>query len=168
MNNRIFYFSYGSNMSIERLASRIQSVEKMCNATLHGHILRFQKVSNLDGSGKCDAAQTGMSGDMVYGILCSVRIDEIAKLDRFEGRGYGYERVRVAVKSESGETFDAETYIATNVNPNLRPYSWYKEHVLRGAKTNGLPEEYVSMIEGVVCNEDPDRERHDREMAFYS
>lgn len=168
MNNQIFYFAYGSNMSVERLATRVNTMEKVCIAILSGYSLKFHKVSKKDGSGKCDAAYTGNPSDKVYGVLCSVRIDELAALDRFEGRGYGYERKQVVLISESGETFNAESYIATNVNPNLRPYSWYKEHVLRGAQANGLPEEYVAMIEAVVTDEDPDKERHARELAIYS
>lgn len=81
-----------------------------------------------------DIMNTGRLEDKVYGVLFKVQSDDLGKLDKFEGRGYGYERASVKVTSESGETFSAETYVATDVNADIRPYLWYKEHVLRGQK----------------------------------
>ncbi len=72
------------------------------------------------------------------------------------------------VCSESGETFEAETYIATNIDQNLHPFDWYKEHVLRGAKAGDLPADYITMIDAVVSEVDPDAERKARELAVYS
>ena len=162
-----YYFAYGSNMAVQRLAERVPSAEKICVVSLKGYFLKFHKVSN-DGSGKCDVVPSGNREDKLYGILFKVKREELEKLDTFER---GYERKTITVVSEAGDTIDdVETYIAVaaKTNPNLLPYSWYKEHVLRGAKTSGLPATYISKIEAVTCNEDPDRLRHAREMAIYS
>ena len=155
-------------MSVDRLKNRINSAEKICVTNLKGYLLMFHKVSKKDGSGKCDIINTGKLENKVYGVLFKVHSNDLEKLDKFEGLDYGYERVLVKVTSESGETFDAETYIATDVNPDIRPYIWYKEHVLRGAKSSGLPEAYISMINAIDCDEDPDLERQMRELAIYN
>lgn len=168
MTNSVYYFAYGSNMAVERLKNRVESAEKICVTKLEGYLLMFHKVSKKDGSGKCDIINTGKLEDKVYGVLFKVQSNNLGTLDKYEGRGYGYERTLVKVTSESGETFDAETYVATDINTDIRPYLWYKEHVLRGAKASGLPEAYISMINAVDCDEDPDLERQVREMAIYN
>ena len=40
----------------------------------------------------------------------------------------------------------AVVYIATNKDPVLPPYHWYKEFVVRGAEDHGLPDDYVERI----------------------
>ncbi len=37
----------------------------------------------------------------------------------------------------------------------------------RGARENGLPEEYIQMIESIESDADPDNIRHERELAMY-
>jgi len=39
--------------------------------------------------------------------------------------------------------------------------------VLAGAREHALPEQYVEAIRSVSVEEDPDRERHRRELAIY-
>jgi hypothetical protein len=130
-----------------------------------GHRLTFTKVSK-DGSGKCDAEFTGKAQDVVWGVLYSFDPAEKGRLDRAEGLGNGYAEKQVSV-IVGGEAKMAVTYYATKKDPSLRPYDWYKEYVLFGARENGLPDEYiVSMIESVVAIEDPDKERSARERAI--
>jgi hypothetical protein len=58
-------------------------------------------------------------------------------------------------------------YFATNIDPSRRPYTWYKNHVLMGAKEHGLPEEFISKIEAVIADDDPDLVRSERESSIY-
>ncbi|RQP69713.1 gamma-glutamylcyclotransferase [Burkholderia ubonensis] len=59
------------------------------------------------------------------------------------------------------------TYIATNKQPGLRPYHWYKQHVLAGAQEAHLPASYIAAIERVESIEDTDSARA-REKAAYT
>lgn len=161
------YFAYGSNMAVERLRARVSSAELVAVATLTGHALRFHKPSKKDGSGKCDAAHTGRPEDKVLGALYSVQTDQLPELDKFEGRGYGYERKTVMVNFPSGESTCAETYVATKFDSSLRPLDWYKEHMLRGARAIGLPSSYIASIEAVAANIDTDEQRRTGELAVY-
>jgi len=163
----MLYFAYGSNMSAARLRARVSSAEKVGLARLPGHQLRFHKVSK-DGSGKCDAFYTGHAEDTAYGVLYAIRQEHLKVLDGFEGKGFGYERKRVAVIDISGRTLEAQTYVATKIDPDLRPFDWYKEHVLRGARANHLPESYVSAVEGIPSDKDSDSERRALELAVYN
>ncbi len=127
----------------------------------------FHKVGRTDGSAKCDVHFTGVEEHFVFGVL--YRIDPMEKLDldREEGLDDGYEEQKVEVLIDGGGRVEAFTYHATRVDPSLRPYSWYKNHVVTGARENGLPPEYVSSIESVASISDPDSERERQELGIY-
>lgn len=162
----MLYFSYGSNMSTPRLAARLPSARALEVARLDGHVLKFHKVGK-DGSAKCDAESTRDDRSAVHGVLFRIPAGEKWVLDRWEGLADGYGEKFVRVVTRSGEARRALTYHATRIETGLKPYEWYKEHVLRGAREHGLPAEYVRAIERVETVPDPDRARHERELSIY-
>lgn len=165
--NKLLYFSYGSNMSMKRLRDRVPSARPVGMAVLPGHELRFHKKGK-DDSGKCDAFITGRHEHAVVGVLYEMDASEKPCLDRKEGLGDGYEEKTVEVTVPSGQTVEAITYYATQTDPALKPYAWYKHHVLTGALENGLPDGYIERIHHVESIRDPDARRHQREMAIYA
>ena len=167
MSKHLHYFAYGSNMAAERLQARVQSAQFVCRAELRGYILKFHKPSKFDGSGKCDAAKSDNSDDRVYGAVFSILGNELLILDKFEGKGYGYDRNTVSLVTEEFGSIEALTYLATKFDPSLRPLDWYKEHVVRGAKAIGLPQSYIAFLEAVACDVDTDVGRRANELAIY-
>lgn len=161
------YFSYGSNMSINRLLGRISSASRVGAATLMKYELMFHKVGRKDGSAKCDARETGDPGHIVHGVVFEIAKADKTELDREEGLGHGYELKDVWVKMHNGSVVQAFMYYATNIDPGLKPFDWYKEHVLRGARENGLPEEYIRKIEAVESILDADDQRRQKELSIY-
>jgi len=162
----MLYFSYGSNMSSRRIRYRVPSAKFITIATLHGHDLRFHKRS-MDGSAKCDAYETGDDGHSIIGVVFDICESEKPMLDTYEGLGHGYEQKTVEVVTSSGHTIEAMTYYALLIDPLLKPYHWYKQHVLRGAMEHELPGEYTKHILAIDSLEDPDNSRHEREIAIY-
>jgi len=160
-----FYFAYGSNMAAERISRRIPAAKKLCTAKLTNYCLQFHKVAQ-DGSGKCDIVPDSSPDAVVYGVLFKFLRQDFAELDRIEGPGY--KRITIQVTTEAIGTVPAETYVATAVDSDLLPYSWYKQHVLRGAIASNLPAAYIASLESVPCVEDWDRARHTREIAIYA
>ena len=161
------YFSYGSNLSTRRMQTRIAGARPVCTARLLGHRLAFHKIGARDHSAKCDAWYTGQGADAVLGVIYEIDPAQRSVLDRIEGAGAGYE---VAVKTlylDSGEALDAFLYCATRIDAQLRPYDWYREHVLQGMREHALPQQYVHMVEQVRAIPDPDRQRCARELAIY-
>ena len=154
-------------MSIKRLRERVPSARFVSIATLHAHELRFHKKS-VDGSGKCDAYATQNNEHAVIGVVCEIKESEKPQLDRKEGLGNGYEEKTVDLVLQTGKFLTAFTYYATNIEQGLIPYKWYKHHVLTGAQENGLPEIYVAEIQNIDSTNDPNEERHKREMAIYT
>ncbi len=162
------YFAYGSNMFCARLKAknRVPSAQKIGVYTLTKHDLRFHKKSN--GSAKCDAYQTGNEKDFILGVLFDISSAEKEDLDKAEGLGHGYDQKTVSVLNDCGEICEAVTYFATNIDASLKPYSWYKKHVVTGAREADLAEEYVKKkIDVIVSVEDPCKERESEELAIY-
>ncbi len=159
--SKILYFAYGSNMDTARLRYRVPSCRFRCTAQLQKFQLRFHKRSK-DGSGKSNAFYTGALTDNVFGVVFEIPLDEKAALDRAEGLGRGYNKQSLSVLSPDGKELQVQTYIAdpSVVDENLRPYSWYKDFVLKGAAEHRLPSEYIeSQIKSVLAVVDPDKKR---------
>jgi len=154
-------------MSIKRLINRVPSAKFETVATLHEHDLRLHKKSK-DGSGKCDAYETNNPGHFVVGVVFKIAPPEKKYLDKKEGLGCGYEQKEVMLRTVTGETIRAITYYATDIDSKLKPYYWYKHHVLIGAEENGLPIEYIEKISSIESVTDPKLERHESEMAIYA
>lgn len=162
------YFAYGSNMSLSRLRERVPSAEPIGCFTLNEHDLRFHK-SGKDGSGKCDAYFTSETGDVIYGVLFEIDSSDKPALDKAEGLGYGYDEKEVTVSANDGSSIKATTYVATNIDVSLKPYSWYVNHVLVGAREASLPSDYIeAKIASVETVEDSDKERDAKQRAIHS
>ncbi|MES9968705.1 MAG: gamma-glutamylcyclotransferase family protein [Candidatus Thiodiazotropha sp.] len=162
----MLYFSYGSNMSSRRLLSRVPSAEYVTTALLPGHDLRFHKKS-LDGSAKCDAFATRNDEHAVRGVIYRIAESHKASLDRIEGLGKGYEEKTVEILASTDEILVAYTYYATFIDHRLKPYHWYKQHVLTGALEYALPERYIDRLHRIEAIDDPDPQRHADEIAIY-
>jgi gamma-glutamylcyclotransferase len=156
MTDAIFlYFAYGSNMSTLRVTAsdRAPTARAICSGYVSGRRLTFDKVGR-DGSAKCDCELTGNAADHVYGVVFEVGENDRTSLDRAEGKGGGYDATLVEVVA-GATVITASTYFATNKNSGLKPYHWYKQHVLDGAREAGLPPDYVRIIEQVESMDDP-------------
>jgi hypothetical protein len=125
---------------------------------LPGYTVRYNKRSE-DGSGKCNLVRTKES-DRVYGVIYEFLDQEKPSLDKHEGLGRDYHTEEIRVITDNGET-GAYTYVADEsaVDDSLRPYSWYKELVVEGARQHSLPDEYIAQLEGVDADTDGDAER---------
>jgi len=155
-------FAYGSNMSAARLRERCPSARAIGIAELPGHELRWHKRSR-DGSGKCDIVASDAIS--VFGVLYEIAAHEKPALNSAEGLGAGYEEIDIDVNC-GGERVTAKAYRATDTDPALRPYSWYRALVISGAKEHGLPASYIAGLESVLADNDTNRTRHDKSMAL--
>ncbi len=169
MTDTTHYFAYGSNMSERRLTKRVSSAKPIGTAKLCGYVLHFHKHSRKDNSGKCNVLRTGNDTDVAFGRLFLINNNQIATLHRVEGKGHGYDCDYVEVTCDNDEKITALTYIADSdyIDDNLKPYTWYKHHVLIGACESNLPSNYIAKIKDIEADEDPCQKRHDCEMAIY-
>ena len=154
-------------MSLSRLRERVPSAQRVGSCTLRAHDLRFHKASR-DSSGKCDAFHTENPDDYIVGVLFEISACEKKYLDKAEGLGHAYEEKIVVVEDVSGSEVIAITYYALIIDESLKPYSWYKNHVLVGAKESSLPEPYIQKIDAVECVDDLDQEREEKQRAIHN
>ena len=174
------YFAYGSNMSKRRLRKRVPSAKVIGTGVLNNHCLTFHKGST-DKSGKC-TIECSESGK-VYGVLFKINTKEKKCLDDAEGKvkddcKKGYKKITVKIeiwdskcsKYACGDTICAKTYQATlvSINQELKPYTWYRKHVLVGAIEQKLPPCYIDCFIRVDADKDCDKKREACELAIYS
>lgn len=167
LHKMMLYFAYGSNMSLRRIQARTPSARVIDTAQLFGHEIRFHKKSWKDGSAKCDIFYTGKVQDVVFGVVFEINLVERPLLDEAEGLHNGYECKTIDVEITTGETLQPFVYYATAIDAGLLPFTWYREHVVRGARENELPENYIRSLEQVQAMIDPDKKRHERELSLY-
>lgn len=162
-------FAYGSNLCVARMLARAPGARVLATGRISGHALRWHKKGR-DGSGKCDAVETGAGADEVWGAVYEMTEADKRALDRFEGLGEHYFEKTVVVRTGDGREIDAGVYVASPrwIDDGARPWRWYLEHVLAGAREHGLPPPYVAALERVPADDDPDRARHARESAIRS
>lgn len=159
------YFAYGSNMSLKRLQHRVPSAMPIGTFSLPEHQLVFHKHGR-DDSAKCDAYHTRDQSNIVIGRLYEIDESEKTALDNAEGLGNGYDEKIIRVFNTKN-SFKAVTYYATNLNNRLKPFTWYKQHVLIGAREANLPEEYIGAIDAVTAVEDYDKTREAQQLSIH-
>lgn len=161
----MLYFAYGSNMSTRRLKARTPGVRFHATAILKSHALLFHKIGQ-DGSGKCDILACN-DDRCVHGVLYELSDEEKVLLDRYEGLGKGYQHRWVQVTTGQGRCEFALTYVATHIDPSVKPFHWYKQHVCHGAHEHKLPAEYIRQLQLIESTDDPDLDRQARELRLY-
>lgn len=164
-------------MSHQRLQARVPSARFLVAGYLTRHVLRWHKLSK-DGSGKCDAHKTGVASDVIWGGVFEIRADEKHFLDKAEGLGTGYSEKLADIccppdvhdlptpPASPGQHIKATLYAAIPTDPTVKPYNWYRNFVVSGARQCRLPAPYLAMLEMVNAIEDPDRARDQMNRAI--
>lgn len=90
-----------------------------------------------------------------------ISLDDKITLDQIEGVGVGYSEISFCIPGFG----QCVSYAATesHIDDSLKPYDWYKELVLCGARFHGFPEDYLNEIGSVPVIEDPDPVRRLRQ-----
>lgn len=146
---RARYFAYGSNLSLDCMRGRVPSAEVVGRARLAGMRLTLDKRGR-DGSGKANLVPDAAAH--VWGAVYSL---EIAHWDGLDASEPGYRRVSVSVETESGEIV-ADTYVSTLRTDDPVAFAWYKRLIVEGARAQGLPAEYLALLEALPVRADSD------------
>jgi gamma-glutamylcyclotransferase (GGCT)/AIG2-like uncharacterized protein YtfP len=155
------YAAYGSNLHPRRLQKRVSSARLLGTSVCSEFDLKFNKQSDVDGSGKCSIFPgTGGVHIAIYEIDTAQQVE----LDRIEGLGQGYDLLTLRLDAFG----DCLTYVANPavVDAALRPFDWYKELVLLGCDLHDFPDTYVRQIRGIDALVDPDAERSRQQWAL--
>lgn len=163
----MYYFAYGSNMSQRRLRQRLANIDSLGYATLPGYKVVFHKRGSRDPSGKCGLLGA-TAAESAHGVVYRIDDADKAKLDALEGVGNGYRCAQVFVLHPTLGNVPCETYIATILEPGLKLFDWYHQHVLAGAREHDLPAHYISLLETLPVIADTEPQRRARELAIYT
>ena len=159
MNIR-YYLAYGSNLHPFRLNQRVPSATLIGKVELTDTRIVFHKRGVVDGSGKCTILKDEVEKPVAHGALFAIDTMEEELLDKAEGNGKGYSKQ--FVNCSVGKTdYLSFTYVAESkaIDASLKPYHWYKQLVLAGARYHQFPESYISYLEKVESIKDPDNAR---------
>ena len=127
-------------MHTERMRARVPGAVSRGRARLTGRRLVFNKRGR-DGSAKANLMAD--PGGVVWGVVWEIEQPALAELDAHEA---GYRRVCGSAETDDGGCLEVEIYVSTRLARDRRPFDWYLEHVLRGARGHGLPDAYVSWL----------------------
>mgnify|MGYP002629140904 CR=1 FL=1 len=144
-----WYFAYGSNMSagrlfVDRLAPEgVAAGQRICGR-LDGWRLTFDKSARVTGTGAGNIVPA--AGEAVFGTLNLLPPKGLEVLDRWEGVAEGhYERRNVPlIRTDTGATVEAVTYVALKVAAGLRPTRAYLAFLLAGGDV--LPADYLERL----------------------
>lgn len=138
--SKAIYFAYGSNMSTERLFSRIPQAKILNTGKIVDKKLLCNKKS-IDRSGKANLVDS--PGNVVHGVLYEIKKSHLNRLDKFEE---GYKRKTFEILTEIGISVLAESYISSNCTDDPRPFKAYKKFIVEGAIENELPQYYIDYL----------------------
>jgi gamma-glutamylcyclotransferase len=140
------YFAYGSNMEPRRMKRRAPHCRSLGPARLPGHRLDFTRYSTGFHGGVADVVPDPEAE--VWGVLYEVEESDLEGLDEYEGVPVGYRRDTVSVIDQKGREREASVYVA-NRTGHFAPRRAYMDLLLRGAREQGLPEEWIRHLESV-------------------
>nr|WP_298413495.1 gamma-glutamylcyclotransferase family protein [uncultured Halomonas sp.] len=127
-----YYFAYGSNMNVKRVAARVGRTRRVLSGIMPDHELRFDKASRIPGIAHANVAPS--IGRQVEGALFELmEPGQIALMDPFEGVPQDYRRERHTIETTQG-AIDAWVYRAhpERIQASLKPAREYLEHLLAG------------------------------------
>lgn len=143
-------FCYGSNMNTLRITERCSGANFISAAKVIGWKLAFNKRSK-DGSGKANLISAG-DDSQVWGVIFDISNEQKPLLDKAEGLGKGYDQHELVVINDLEQEIRCLCYISTDekyLDNNLKPFNWYKEMCIFGAKEHNLPPDYILLLEKV-------------------
>jgi hypothetical protein len=143
------YFAYGSNMNLMQMKQRCTSAKVFGIARLPGYRVDFYGYSAI-----WDGAQETVVPDKkseVWGVLYDLKFFDFEQLDahvdaRFDGTG-PYFHYPVDVIDMQKETIDAMIYKKDKCGEEMSPSMEYLNFIIQGAKEQGLPAEYVAILQ---------------------
>ena len=109
MQQRVPYFSYGSNMAAAGMEERCAAPAMLGVATVPGYRFRIAKRGY--------ATMVPDPASVVYGLLWSLTDADLAALDQYEGVPAGHYARRTTPVLFRGKPLEAQVYLAADPTP---------------------------------------------------
>ena len=128
-----YYFAYASNLNKKQMKERCPESKALYKATLPNYKLIFADWSRQLKGGK--ATIVLFRGEKVLGAVYEVSDQCMNRLDKYET---AYNRVKVTVFDEDGESVEAITYIKGGRPQEAKPSLEYLSIIQQGYKDWGI------------------------------
>lgn len=135
------YFAYGSNMHHQQMFTRCPSSQFLKPVRCKNKRLIF--VGHSD-KWKGPIANIIIGKEDIWGGLFEINRDNLAALDRYEGKRYA--RSEIEVFDRDGLKERAITYIRNISEEEKNPSRKYIEVILQGSEDCDLPNEYKKKL----------------------
>lgn len=157
-------------MLAERLLRRCASAQFHERAIFPGHRVAFAKRGR-DNSGKATLLHVADDDSVfAHGVVYRLAHADLTRLDAIEGVGSGYQRIEteVTISNQSECSLTVATYMAepAHIDSALKPFDWYLELIVAGARRNTLPIEYCEWLADHAVIQDPCPQRATRREAL--
>ena len=123
----MYYFAYASNLNQKQMRERCPDSKPMFTATLPNYKLVFLGWSRELRGGK--ASIRLFRGEKVAGAIYEVTEECLRRLDKYEA---GYNRFKIMVFNEDGESIEALTYIKSGQSDEAPPSKEYLAIIQQG------------------------------------
>lgn len=146
------YFAYGSNISLEQMQLKCFNPRVIGVARLDGHRIGFYGYSSIwDGAVETVIPDTQ---SQVWGVLYQLEAGDWESLDncqdvRADGTG-AYFHYPVEVLAGQQIIREATIYKKDRLGQPQLPSAQYLSVIVKGAKEQGLPENYVAGLQGIA------------------
>jgi hypothetical protein len=139
------FFAVGTNMDAERLRRIVPGALRLTVARLPGYTVRWHKRAGSEG--KLAAYETRNSGDAAWGVVYQLSPADFELVDAAQ-RQARYVGNDVRVIDTDGHGHEATVYVAESgvIDDSLKPTRSYRDPIVRAARANGLPDEYVEQL----------------------
>ena len=155
VTQRVWYFSYGSNLDPVRFRSRVGPWHEIRTAVLDGYHVRFSGEVRSEGGG--GAFVEPAEGGAAFGAVFLIDPDQLQAMDEIElrsGRNVAGLAIRrqVEVRTPAG-IVKAEMYTLPAGGTYLAPSAKYLAHILDGLRASGHTEEVLEQIRATAADE---------------
>ncbi len=139
----LFYFAYGSNMSLARMIERCgqDNFVDLGKAQLPGYSFYFY--------GRGHANIRPMASQTIEGVLFQIKDSCLKSLDQVEGYPNTYQRQAVKINWKNTNVL-AQAYIVEKDQTVGTPTVEYYQIVLSGAQEHNLSENYIQQIKALA------------------
>jgi len=152
MDERTYYFAYGSNICGKRLQKRLardgERFYKRIPAMIRGKKLVFNKKSRQNPELGYPSF-IDVEGSILYGALYEVTMNGIYSLDSYEMYPHYYRRIMLEIETTKGEIIEAWVYIANpaKISENLKPSKDYLKWMI--LSDDILPDELIEELKSL-------------------
>lgn len=149
--HRVKYFAYGSNMDSNQMRQRCRTVEVLGAGVLRDYCLAFTVYSSGWGAGTADIVYE--PGQEVWGVAYIVDMQDLDRLDDYEGCPDHYRRIQLPVEVGGTQYPGVWVYEAVRKAHFVPPKCKYIDIMRKGALQYGFPPRYLESLSAVRCVE---------------